>query len=128
MSQFDYQPGAVLVCDNGTYTKVISEKNGVYGISGWAGKRSAEKANVARKFINGHGLKYAGARIVSEGEIVEEKADAPADSSGEHEYTRTQLRDMKVDKLYPLAESVGVSTDGKNKSDVLDQLFDHFGL
>lgn len=124
----DYPIGSIVRCDAGTYTKIISEKNGVYGISGWASKRAAEKANIARKFINVHGLKYAGGRIDSEGEVSENQAAAPADSDDEQEYTRTQLRKMATDKLYPLAESEGVSTDGKNKPEVLDDLYDHYGI
>jgi len=80
MSESIYAVGQILVNDLRQFTKIISLKNGVYGLSGWTSKENAEKATVAHKFVNVYGLKYANLRVVSAGPKV--KATAPAETSG----------------------------------------------
>lgn len=78
MSQSAYKVGTILSNKLGEFTKIISLKNGVYGITGWVRRQGdANKATVATKFINRFGLKYAGVKIVKAGSKVE---DAPSET------------------------------------------------
>lgn len=63
----DYKVGNILKNEVGQFTKIISIKNGVYGISGWTTKGNALKATVAHNFVNGYGLKYAGVTLEAAG-------------------------------------------------------------
>ena len=89
--------GAVLANDYGQYTKVISVKNGIYGLSGWMPNRpSAEKSNVAQVFLNVYGLTYANARVVSK--------------PGKGGKTET----VEAPKTAPVAPTVAKSAGGKS--------------
>ena len=79
MSESIYAVGQILVNDLRQFAKVISCKNGVYGLSGWSSKENAEKATVAHKFVNVYGLQYANLRVVST--ETKAKASAPAKAS-----------------------------------------------
>lgn len=74
-----YKPGAILKSEVGQFAKIISVRNGVYGISDWSTKKNAEKATVANKFINAYGLKYANCTVEKSAQAG--KAKAPAKSS-----------------------------------------------
>ena len=67
-----YKVGQILKSDSGQYTKIISVRNGVYGISGWVNEKSAKKSTIAMKHVNRHGL--ANARLIA----TSGKANAPA--------------------------------------------------
>lgn len=75
-----FKVGSILVNPRKEYTKVISYKRGIYGLSGWTTRVGAEKATVATKFQNKHGLRYANARVVKGG--VKAEAKSPAKPKG----------------------------------------------
>jgi hypothetical protein len=80
MTENEFKVGDVLVNDLGQFTKIISLKNGKYGLSGWSTRSSAEKETTARQFLNIYGLKAANLRVLSSASIV--KAKAPAKTVG----------------------------------------------
>lgn len=63
-----FKLGAILENSIRQFTKVVSVRNGVYGITGWMTRQAAEKSSVAHNFVNAHGLRFAGARVVGEAE------------------------------------------------------------
>ena len=71
----EYVVGSILKAQDGTYTKIISEKRGVYGISGWSQQRSAKESTVAHKFINKYGLRFANVQVISCPEEIFETTD-----------------------------------------------------
>lgn len=62
-----YTVGTILENKVKQFTKVISVRNGVYGLSGWTTLKNAEKATVARLFINSNGTRHAGCKVVKAG-------------------------------------------------------------
>ena len=94
-----YKVGTILENSLRQFTKVISVRRGVYGISGWSARKSAEKATVATKFVNRYGLKFAGAKVVTKGGSAKKStakastssksANAPADKGSKSTATKT---------------------------------------
>lgn len=72
----EYKVGDILENSIRQFAKVISIKNGIYGLSGWTSKENAEKATVAYKYVNGYGLSYAGVKLISSGSS--KKTEAPS--------------------------------------------------
>lgn len=104
-----YNEGEVIKRPNGDYAKVIYHKNGVYGLSDWSRRSIAEMSTVAVEHVPQHKLLYFNARPI-ERDLEED------------DYTRTELRNMTTDELYPIAEDYDVDTE-QNKPDVLEDLF-----
>lgn len=77
----EYKVGQVLENSRKQFTKVISERNGLFGISGWTMRANAEKATRAIEFRNEFGLRAANARVVSEGKKGSTRKSAPATST-----------------------------------------------
>lgn len=80
MIDTDFKVGAILVNSMRQYTKVISFKRGVYGLSGWTTRDNAEKATIAHIHVNVHGLTYANARVATS-DAKKANAKAPAKPS-----------------------------------------------
>lgn len=98
--------GAILKSTDGFYTKVISTRNGIYGITGWArNKKGAIESTVALKFVNSYGLQYGNVEVVEEGK---EEA-APEPQAGE---TALDLSKAKGDDLKAYAEENGIDISG----------------
>lgn len=64
--------GVVIKSSTGQYAKVVSEQNSVYGLSDWTNLEGAKRANVANRYININGLRYAGVTVVTS------KSDTPS--------------------------------------------------
>ena len=75
MSNLLYKVGDILINDLNQFTKIISLKNGKYGLSGWSARSSAEQSNVARQYLNIHGLQSANLRVVSSASKVKSAPD-----------------------------------------------------
>jgi hypothetical protein len=60
-----YKVGSILENSIRQFTKIITAKNGIYGLSGWMSREHAEKATVVRQRMNKYGLQYACVRIVT---------------------------------------------------------------
>jgi len=103
-----FKVGQILENSVRQFTKIISIKNGVYGLSGWSTKDAATKATVAFQHVNGYGLKYAGARVVGGKETP-----APTTEDDSPKYTKASLKALGKDGLTALAESLGVDATGK---------------
>lgn len=99
-----YKVGTILKASSGEYTKIISYRNGVYGISGWASLVSAKKATVVQKSINAYGFQNANARVVSAGKETEEKS-SPEDLTQKEET-------LTVPKLKELLKEAGLTVSG----------------
>lgn len=120
--------GAILENSLRQYTKVISIRNGIYGLSGWTTRESAEKANVSTKFVNIYGLKYANVKVV--GGTKADKATAPAKSGAPTDTekpTKSSLNKLNAKAVKELAEKLGIESDG-TRAVVLERLFAHFEL
>lgn len=63
MRQFEI--GDVIESSVGKFAKIISFKNGVYGISGWTDLENAKNATSARTFLNIYGVQNANFQLVS---------------------------------------------------------------
>ena len=56
--------GTILENSIRQFAKVISSKNGMYGLSHWGTREQAMKSTVAFKFLNVYGLQSGNVRIV----------------------------------------------------------------
>lgn len=137
MSEFTI--GQILKNSSGEFTKIISHKRGIYGISGWGSLVTAEKATVARQFINKYGLKYAEVKIVKSStpaKKVEEVQKAEDVDLTDEEIenlpiekpTKSKLSVMTVDDLRGMAMALEIDTTDLKKKDILEKLYTHFGL
>jgi len=115
----DYSVGAIVQNSLKQFAKVISIKNGLYGISGWTTLPNAEKATIIAKYVNIYGLKYAGAVVV--------KADsskathAKAEKTSSEKFTKTQLNKMNAQEVKDLATKLKIDNSG-NKKDVIERI------
>jgi hypothetical protein len=128
MSQ-EFKVGQIIENSLRQFTKIISVRNGIYGISGWASRESAEKATVAHKFVNKYGLAYANAVIVKGSKASVSK---PTETDESSEPATDKLSKSAINKLNAadakaLAEKEGLSIEG-NAKDVKERLCAHFGL
>lgn len=62
-----FKVGMILENPIRQFSKIISRKNGVYGLSEWSNRINAEKATVAYIHLNIYGLQYANVRVVETG-------------------------------------------------------------
>lgn len=102
MSEIKVKVGNLLENSMRQFAKVISVKNGVYGISGWTTRVSAEKATVVAKRINKYGLINGNVRVTKGGDAS--SANAPADdnkASGASRAARTPRSDSNKKKSGP---------------------------
>lgn len=81
MTTTEYKVGQVLESSHKQFTKIISERNGLFGLSGWTTRANAEKATRAIEFRNEFGLRAAHARVVSEVKKGGSRKSAPATST-----------------------------------------------
>lgn len=102
MTNKEYKVGSVLKSSVGEFTKIISIKNGVYGLSGWTTLGNASKATVANLFVNGYGLEYAGVTVEKAGT---DKATAPAKSAGTPTATASKPKPVAKAKPKPKAKA-----------------------
>lgn len=110
----EYALGTILVNKLGEYTKVISLRNGIYGITGWVKKqKQAEKATVATKFVNKFGLKYAGASIIKKGKVSKEAPKETEPKSGDDDVL--DLTKAKGDDLKAYAKENNIDITGLTK-------------
>ena len=66
--------GDIIVNELRQHAKIISFKNGVYGLSGWTTLINAEKANVVQSFMNVYGMAQANISVVSSSSKPSQKA------------------------------------------------------
>lgn len=106
--------GAILENDLRQFTKVISFKRGLYGISGWTSKANAEKATVAMQFLNSFGMKFANIRVVkTTGSKV---APLTRESAKSAKPTEAQLNKMSAADVKALADSMGIKAPTKKEA------------
>lgn len=77
-----YQIGAIIENEQGQFAKVVSVRNGVYGLAGWATRKVAENASIANVFLNGYGLRNANVKVTSS---ASKAAPAKDDAKSEHD-------------------------------------------
>ena len=128
MSQ-EFKVGQILENSLRQFTKVVSVRNGIYGITGWMSRESAEKSNVSHKFVNKYGLRYANARVVKGGKVSDSKPTETetGDTTITDGPSKSSIKALKADEARELAEKEGLSTEG-NAKDVKERLIAHFGL
>lgn len=128
MSQ-EFKVGMLLENSLRQFTKIISVRNGIYGITGWMSRESAEKSNVAHKFVNKYGLRYTNARVVKGDKASFSKPTEPetGDTTVTDKPTKSSINALKADDARALAEKEGLSTEG-NAKDVKERLISHFGV
>ena len=73
MSEIIYKVGDIIVNEVRQFAKIISLKNGVYGLSNWGTQGNAEKASVAFVRINTYGLSTANLKVVKSNSTVSAK-------------------------------------------------------
>lgn len=124
----EFKVGQILENSLRQFTKIVSIRNGIYGITGWMSRESALKSNVVHKFVNIYGLQYAGSKVVKGGKTsapeVEGngKTDADLDTPSKSSINKLVAADAKA-----LAEKEGLSSEGTAK-EVKERLVAHFGL
>ncbi len=129
MSETIYKVGQILENSMRQFTKVISVKNGIYGISGWMALEHAKKSVVATNFVNIYGLTYANARVVGGGKSAKPApAAAGSDTTATKDKpTKSQLSKLNAESRRALAEKLGLSTEGTS-AEVLERLCSHYEL
>lgn len=88
------------------FAKVISAKNGVYGLSDWMTRANAEKATVATRHINVYGLESSGAKIVKSVKAPQAPSatSAPSDEAGNPPAETEEETKPKAKKNKPKAK------------------------
>ena len=120
----EYTVGTILTNKLGEFTKVISLRNGIYGITGWVKKqKKAEEATVATKFVNKFGLKYAGVSIIKKGKVSKEAPKETEPETGDDD--ELDLTKAKGDDLKAYAEKndidiTGLKTVGEIREAVIE--------
>lgn len=123
----EFKVGQILENSLRQFAKIITIRNGIYGLTGWTSREAAEKTNVAHKHVNEYGLLYAGAKVVKGGKVSnapETKDEAPTASDAP---SKSSINALKADDARALAEKEGLSSEG-NAKDVKARLITHFGL
>lgn len=127
MSQ-EFKVGQILENSLRQFTKVVSVRNGIYGLTGWMSRESALKSNVVHKFVNIHGLRYAGVKVSKGGKASDA---APASAAGGSDSTsapsKSSINKLVAADAKALAEKEGLSSEGTAK-EVKERLVAHFGL
>lgn len=111
-----YQVGAILKNPLRQYTKIISVKNGVYGISGWQSRENAEKSTIAMKHLNVFGLQFSGVRVVEQADAKTSKKSAkskPSDEAGEPTKAKKSAKKSTAAKT---ARGKSTKTKGKART------------
>jgi hypothetical protein len=124
MSERTYKVGDVLKNSVNQFTKIISIHSNRYGLSGWTTRVNAEKATVARIFLNVYGMEAAQIEIVkgaSKGETA-----SSSRSTGEKP-TKSSLNKLNATAVKELAGKLGIDNDG-TRAVVLERLYTHFEL
>lgn len=128
MQETDLKVGAILVNSMRQFTKIISIRKGIYGLSGWSSRANAEKATVAHKFVNVYGLKNGGVRVVkgsSKG-----SANAPAETSGDeatNKPTKAEINKLSADEAKALLKKE-TGEDVETGKAAKERLVTHFEL
>lgn len=127
MSNRNVKIGTLLVNSAGQYTKVITHKRGLYGLSGWGTEKNAKEATVARVFLNRFGLSFGGARPVKG--TPASVANAPATNEGgtANTPTKASIKKLSADEAKDFlkqetGEEVETGKEAKEKLEI------HFGL
>lgn len=108
----NYKVGLILTNRLGEFTKVISEKNGIFGITGWVRRQEdAKKATVARNFVNKYGLQYANAKIADKGSSKVAPSEKPKEEVVEKK-DEIDLVKAKGDDLKAYAEKNEIDISG----------------
>ncbi len=114
------------ICENTIrqFTKIISVRDNIFGLSGWTNRANAEKSTIAIKFLNIYGMESAGITVVK----GSSKKDAPSSSENtDTKPTKSSLSKLSAPAVKELCEKFGLSTDGI-KADMLDRLYTHYKL
>ena len=69
--------GDVVVNEMRQCAKIVSFRNGRYGLSGWTTQEHAEKATVAQIFLNTHGVESANLQLVVKGKTTKPRTRTP---------------------------------------------------
>lgn len=127
MSSPEFKVGQILENSLRQFTKIVSLRNGIYGITGWMSRDSAIKSSVAHKFVNVYGLQYAGARIVKGSKPAETTASTGNGADTGEKLSKSSINKLNGDDARALAEKEGLSSEGTVK-EVKERLIAHFGL
>lgn len=103
----EYKVGTILKTPQGLFTKVISCKNSVYGLSDFSNRVNAEKATRADRYINIYGLEYANVQVV--GITKTEVAKKPN--------TQEEDENLEEDKTLTDGEGDESSTEDEEESE-----------
>lgn len=127
MTHAEFKVGQILENSLRQFTKVVSVRNGIYGITGWMSRESAEKSTVAHKFVNKYGLSYAGVKAVKGGKSKGATAPEENGTDSVDTPTKSSINKLVAADAKALAEKEGLSSDGTAK-EVKERLITHFGL
>lgn len=100
----EFKIGSVVENSMRQFTKIISYRRGIYGLSGWTSRANAEKATNAVTFVNKYGLEYAGAKTVSKGGSTKDKSNAPEVSDDAP--TKAEITKLSADEAKALHKKV----------------------
>lgn len=124
MSKLKITVGAILENRLRQFCKVISVRNGVYGLSGWTTRAHAEKATITQVHLNVYGLRNASVKVVSgssESEPTQESAPETEETEvAEEGLSEKELNKLSADDLKELAETMGV--EYTNKKDTVERI------
>lgn len=133
----DIKVGTILENTIREFTKVISVKGGMFGLTGWnSSRKDVEKSTVITIVLNAFGIEATEAKIV--GQVGKVKAEEPKDASvdpnastepKEDELlpTKASLTKLSAEAVKALAIELKLNAEG-NKGDVLERLFTHYEL
>lgn len=96
-----FKVGMILENPIRQFSKIISHKNGVYGLSEWSNRINAEKATVAYIHLNIYGLQYANVRIIE----VKKGKSKPNDTINIEKISEPEIKPVKE-----------IKTKGKTKT------------
>ena len=126
MSKPEFKVGQIIENSLRQFTKIVSVRNGIYGLTGWQSRESAEKSNVAHNFVNVYGLRYAGARIVKGG-TASNAPETEGSTDATEKPSKSSINKLNAADARAFAEKEGLSTEG-NAKDVKDRIIAHLGL
>jgi len=128
MRETDLKVGAIIENSVRQFTKIISIRKGIYGLSGWTNRANAEKATVAHKFVNIYGLRNGGIQVVkgsSKG-----SANAPAETKGDkatNKPTKAEITKLSADDAKALLKKE-TGTEVDTGKEAKERLVTHFEL
>lgn len=130
MSTPTYKVGQLLENSIRQFAKIVSVKNGIYGLTGWTDRRSAEKSTVARVFVNVYGLRNASVKSYGKTESVKDTATVSKPETAkvvEEKPTKAYINKLSANDAKALCKKV-TGVDAENGKVAKERLCNYYML